>query len=465
MTHAGKRVGDKLAPVLLDHVAKLDFADLPGEAVKYCKLLVMDSLGVTLPGMQAPGCSAVTDLVRAWAGSEGATVLLHGFKAPPPLAALANSTMMHALDFDDTFDLSALHTFVSVLPAALATAEAVGGVDGKKLITALVLGVEVINRISLGIRRPLSWIRSSTCGSFGAAACAGKILGLSRAQMTNALGVVYAQTAGNAQSILEGRLVKRMQPGFAAQAGVTSAFLARAGITGSHDFLEGAYGFYNLYERGEYDPAPVLEGLGQRFSIMDLSLKPYPCCRMTHSAIDAALELRGQVKGQHEQIEALEVKASSMVTEMVGRPFVLGTDPQVDAQFSIPYTVSAALIRGDVFLRDFELPAIQDETVKNLADKVKVKVNPSLPAKDLMHAALTVIMQDGRRFGSRVDTPLGNPAKPLDLKLSREKFNKCLAQSRLVVPRAQVAELLAMIEHLEDVGETSRLARLLQANA
>jgi len=381
------------------------------------------------------------------------------------LAALANSTMMHALDFDDTFDLSALHTFVSVLPAALATAEAVGGVDGKKLITALVLGVEVINRISLGIRRPLSWIRSSTCGSFGAAACAGKILGLSRAQMTNALGVVYAQTAGNAQSILEGRLVKRMQPGFAAQAGVTSAFLARAGITGSHDFLEGAYGFYNLYERGEYDPAPVLEGLGQRFSIMDLSLKPYPCCRMTHSAIDAALELRGQVKGQHEQIEALEVKASSMVTEMVGRPFVLGTDPQVDAQFSIPYTVSAALIRGDVFLRDFELPAIQDETVKNLADKVKVKVNPSLPAKDLMHAALTVIMQDGRRFGSRVDTPLGNPAKPLDLKLSREKFNKCLAQSRLVVPRAQVAELLAMIEHLEDVGETSRLARLLQANA
>ena len=137
-----------------------------------------------------------------------------------------------------------------------------GGVDGKTLITALVLGVDVINRISLAIRRPLSWIRTATCGSFGAAAAAGKILGLDRGQMQNALGVVYSQTSGNAQGLLEGRLIKRMQPGLAAQAGVLSAFLAREGITGSHEFLEGAYGFYNLYERGEYDPAPVTPGFG-----------------------------------------------------------------------------------------------------------------------------------------------------------------------------------------------------------
>lgn len=451
-----------LAPKLLDHAAGLDFSDLPEDVVQYCKLFVMDSLGVTLPGYHAPGCAAVADLIRAWAGGGGATVLIHGFKAPPPLAALANSTMMHAMDFDDTFDASALHTFVSVLPAALATAEAVGGVDGKKLITALVLGVEVINRISLAIRRPLSWIRSATCGSFGAAAAAGKILGLDRKQMANALGVVYSQTAGNAQGLLEGRLVKRMQPGFASQAGVTSAFLARAGITGSHDFLEGAYGFYNLYERGEYDPEPVLEGLGRHFTIMDLSLKPYPCCRMTHSSIDAALELGGQVGEQYEQIQAVEVRASSMVTEMVGKPFVMGDDPQVDAQFSIPYTVSAALVRRDIFLKDFELEAIKDERVNELAGKVKVRVDPELPAKDLMHAAMSVTMTDGRRFETRIDTPLGNPAKPMDLELSREKFNKCLDQSGVPLARTQMEELLAFIERLEEAPEIASLARLMQ---
>ena len=411
MVSLENKKGLDLAPKLLDHAAGLNFSDLPKKVVEYCKLFVMDSLGVTLPGFSAPGCAAVADLVRTWGGGGGATVLLHGFEAPPPLAALANSTMMHAMDFDDTFDPSALHTFVSVLPAALAAAQAKGGVNGKTLITALVVGVDVINRVSLGIRRPLSWMRTSTCGSFGAAAAAGKILGLDRGQMQNALGVVYSQTSGNAQGLLEGRLVKRMQPGFAAQAGVTSAFLARAGITGSHDFLEGTYGFYNLYERGEYDPEPVLEGLGEHFTIMDLSLKPYPCCRMTHASIDGALELRAQVGEQYGQIEAALVKASSMVTEMVGKPFVMGPDPQVDAQFSIPYTVSTALIRGDVFLKDFDLKAIQGEAVNKLAAKVKVEADPKLPAKDLMQAAMTISMADGRRLETRIDTPFRQPGQ------------------------------------------------------
>ena len=198
---------------------------------------------MALAGHNAPGCAAVAALVGSWgAVSGGSTVLVHGFKTSPPLAALANSTLMHALDFDDTLDASALHTFVSVLPAALATAEAAGEVDGKRFIAALVLGTDIICRISFGIQRPLSWIRTSTCGSFGAATVAAKILGLDRDGVTNSLGIVYSQTSGNAQGLLEGKLVKRMQPGFAARAGVTAAFLARAGITGSREFLTGKYG-------------------------------------------------------------------------------------------------------------------------------------------------------------------------------------------------------------------------------
>lgn len=451
-----------LAPKLLDYAAGLEFSDLPEDVVQYCKLFVMDTLGVALPGYHAPGCAQVADLVKGWSGGGGASVLIHGFKAPPPLAALANSTMMHAMDFDDTFDPSALHTFVSVLPAALAAADAVGGVDGKTLIAALVLGVDVINRISLAIRRPLSWIRTATCGSFGAAAAAGKILGLDRGQMQNALGVAYSQTSGNAQGLLEGRLIKRMQPGLAAQAGVLSAFLAQAGITGSHDFLEGAYGFYNLYERGEYDPEPVLQGLGRHFTIMGLSLKPYPCCRMTHSSIDAALELRGRVGEQYEHISAIEVSTSSMVAEMVGKPFVIGDNPQVDAQFSIPYTISVALIRGDVFLKDFDLEAISDPRVKELADKVKVTADPGVPAKDLMHAAMSIIMNDGSRYETKIDTPLGNPAKPMTLELSREKFRKCLEQSGLPLDSNRAEELLSFIERLEEAPEIASLARLMQ---
>jgi len=445
---------------LVNHLEAVNFENLPPEVVRCCKLLIMDSLGVLFPGSLAPGCPEVVEMVKSWGGNPPCSILIRGGKAAPPFAALANSMMMHALDFDDTLDASALHTFVSVLPAALAAAEAVGGVDGKTFILALVLGVDMICRVSLAITRPLSWIRTSTCGSFGAAAAAAKIMGLNSSQMKNALGVVYSQTAGNAQGLLEGRLVKRMQPGFAAQAGVTSTFLSRAGITGSHSFLEGEYGFYNLYERGEYDPKPVTSGLGEHFCIVDLSLKPYPACRMTHASIDAALELRNRWGGSVDDLQEIRVTASKMVHEMVGKPFVIGTNPQVDAQFSIPYTVSAALLRGDVFLEDFEMDAIMDREVKALSERVKVSVDSSLPAKDLLHASMIIKSAKGQAYETTVHTPLGNPNRPMSLEQCKGKFKKCVQYSKIRLDRMD--ELLSMIENLEEMETLEPMTALLQ---
>jgi 2-methylcitrate dehydratase PrpD len=452
-----------LESVLLDRIGGIHYEDLPEEVISYCKLLIIDSLGVTFPGSQAPGCQGVADLTRTWGGTSGSRVLIHGNKTAPPIAALANSTMMHALDFDDTLDASALHTFVTVLPAALASAEAAGSVDGKRLITALVLGVDVVCRLSLGIRRPLSWIRTATCGSFGAATAAGTLLGLNREELANALGVVYSQTSGNAQGLIEGRLVKRMQPGFAAQAGVTSAFLAKAGITGSRHFLEGTHGFYHLYERGEYDPGPVVEGLGEHYTILDLSLKPYPCCRMTHSSIDAALKLRDSIADPISEVEEIGVTASKMVTEMVGKPFVLGTDPQVDAQFSIPYTVSTALLRGDVFLEDFETDRILQGRARQLSERVKVVTDPALADKDIVHSTIAVKMKNGQTHTTTVNAPLGNPANPLNMTQCQQKFTKCLTYSHIDYDESRTKELLAVIEALEDVQDVSVISTLMEA--
>ena len=445
---------------LIDYIYNLTFEDLPQETVNTCKLLIMDSLGVTFPGSRAPGCDAVCGLVKSWRADAGSHLLVHGIKAPPPLAALANSTMMHALDFDDTLDASALHTFVNVLPAALAASEDSEKVNGKQLITALVAGVDIICRLSFAIQRPLSWIRTATCGSFGAAAAAVKLLSRKREDIANALGIVYSQSAGNAQGLLEGRLVKRMQPGFAASAGVTSAFLARAGITGSQEFLQGKFGFYNLYEGGEYDPSAIVDGLGSHFAIMDLSVKPYPCCRMTHSAIDAALSLRPVIDGETDHIAAIEVTASKMVAEMVGKPFVVGANPQVDAQFSIPYTVSAALCRGDVFLNDFTPPAIADPQTRSLAEKVTVVHDTSLEDKDILHAGIRVRMKDDQVHEKSVSAPLGNPDNPMDMQQCRRKFDKCIGFSGIEFDAGRIAELLSMIEDLDHAEDVSQLTSL-----
>jgi len=455
-----EKCGAGLAGQLVELCASTNWDDLPSSAREYTKLLIMDTLGVALPGRQATGCPQVSELAARWGGEPLSTLLFAGKKISPPLAAMANGTMMHALDFDDTLDASALHCMVSVLPSALAVAEAEGPVDGKSFITAIALGVEVICRVSLGVNTPLSWIRTATCGSFGAAATAAKLLGLDQDGLHNALGVVYAQTAGNAQGLIEGRLIKRMQPGFAAQAGVEAAYLAQAGITGGREFLEGPYGYYNLYEKGLYDPAPVVQGLGQDFMINDLSIKPYPCCRMTHSSIDAALELRPGLEGRLEDIAAIEVSASSMVAEMVGKPLVLGDNPQVDAQFSVPYTVAAALARGDVFLGDFEIDAIKEPAVLELARKVTVTTDPLVPAKDLLRADMKVELAGGERREALIEAPLGNPARPMGQAMCRAKFAKCLAYSGLETDPARVEEMLDFITDLDQAKDAGHLAVL-----
>ncbi|MBI9083112.1 MAG: MmgE/PrpD family protein [Desulfobacterales bacterium] len=445
---------------LVDHLVDTGYENLDTETIRCCKKLLMDTLGVTFPGSRAPGSRETATLMKEWQSVTGASVLIHGFTAPPPLAALANSTMMHALDFDDTLDASALHTFVSVLPAALAAGQAgTGGTcTGRDLIAALVLGVDMVCRISLAISRPLSWIRTATCGSFGAAAAAGKILGLNREGLFDALGIAYSQTSGNAQGLVEGRLVKRMQPGFAASAGVTAAFLAQRGITGSRQFLTGPYGFYPLYEVGAFDPAPVVAALGEHQTICDLSIKPYPSCRMTHASIDAALALGDRISDP-ETIERIEVSVSSMVAEMVGKPFKIGPNPQVDAQFSIPYTTACALVRGSVFLGDFEGGAIGDNTIKRLADRVRVTADANLAPKDILPAAMTVTLADGQVLTHYARVPLGNPKNPMSDQQVREKFNRCLEQSGLSMTGATSGELIQMIENLEELSDIGELVR------
>lgn len=445
---------------IVDYIMGTQFGDLPETVVDNAKRFVLDSLGVAIAGSSAPGSKEVVDLVKGWGGKPEATVLIYGGKLPSPAAAMVNSIMMHALDFDDTLDESALHAHVSVLPAAMAVAESVGKISGADLITAVTLGVDLVCRLGLATKRPLSWIRSATCGFFGAAAAAGKIMGLNREQMLHALGVAYSQTSGNAQCLVDGGLVKRMQPAFAARAGVLSAFLAQKGITGARHFLEGQYGFFNLYEGGEYEREALLGDLGEHFEGMKLSIKPYPSCRMTHAAIDAALAIREEHGFEPSDIEEIVVHASKMVYDMVGREFTIRDNPQVDAQFSIPYTVAAALIRGDVFLKDFEESSIRDARVLACAKRVKVIVDPELAERDIMTAHLVLKTKD-KVYPKRIDRVKGNPSNPMSMDDCTEKFRKCVLSSQRPMPGEKVDEILDCLINLEGLKEIRALMGLL----
>ncbi len=440
---------------LINHIVDTQFDDLPQEVRKEEKKFIIDSLGVAIAGSTAPGSMEIVDLVKGWGGKPEATLIAYGEKVPSPWAALSNSTMMHALDFDDTLDDSALHAHVSVLPAALAMAERRGHVSGKELINAVALGVDLVCRLGLATKRPLAWIRTSTCGSFGAAAVSAKILNFDYEKMLRALGIVYSQASGNAQCLIEGGLVKRMQPAFASYAGILSALLAEKGITGPRDFLEGSYGFFNLYENGDYDRERILSGLGKEYGGMKLSMKPYPSCRMTHASIDATLTLLKNHNINPLEIEEVVVRVSKMVFNMVGHPFVIRENPQVDAQFSIPYNVAVGIVKGDVSLRDFEDPVIRDPQVLELARRIRVEIDPNLPDREIMTADLQVKTKDNV-FRIKVDQVKGNPLKPMDMDDCIKKFMKCVAYCKNSVLKERAKEILKILielEQLEDVRD------------
>jgi len=449
---------DAIVERLSTYISKTDYDSLPKEVISETKKFILDTIGVGLAGAREPGCKEVVDLVKKWSSnSAGSTIIYYGDRVSPPEAAFANSVLMHALDFDDTLDSSAMHAHVSSIPAALAIAESKGKVNGKEFITAVTLGVDITCRIGSAILSPLSWIRTATCGSFGASAAAAKILNGGEKEILNTLGIVYSQTAGNAQCLVDGGLVKRMQPGFSARSAVLSAALACQGVTGATNVFMGEYGFFKLYERGKVKEEKVTENLGDHFGVMDLSIKPYPCCRMTHASIDAALELYNAQQIDLEGVAEIVVYVSKMVSDMVGGPFTIRSNPQVDAQFSIPYTAAVALKKGEVFLNDFISDTVRkDSSLFELAKKIRVLIDPELSANDISTANMVIRMLKGESISFKVNTLKGSPLRPMTFNECADKFKKCIEYSQkssLIKNSEIITDFIFNLEKKEDIGE------------
>ncbi|MFH1169734.1 MAG: MmgE/PrpD family protein [Chloroflexota bacterium] len=445
-------------------IVRTRFDKLPRSVVEATKRDIFDTVGTALAGSSAPGSREVVELVQEFGGKEEGTLFVYGGRMPSPEAALANGTMAHALDFDDTHDAAVLHAGVSVVPAAIAVAERLGNVSGKELITAVALGIDVVSRIGLATKCWIGWILTAIYGYYGAAAAAGKLLGLSEERILNALGIAFAQSAGNLECVASGALTKRIQAGFAARGGVLSALMAQKGVTGVKEFLTAGGGVFNLYQRGEYDLEPLTSGLGERFEVTNLSYKPYPCCRWLHTPIDAALALSGQVDPG--RIEKIEIEVGQKAWVSVGEPLEAKLRPRnvVDAQFSIPYTVAVALVKGKVKIEDFTEEAIRDARVLGVSGRVTFKVNSDMEkgvGRGISPTRITVRTKDGKTFSAEADTPKGHPRNPMTDAEFEEKFRDCAAHAVKSLAASRVDAAIKMLNGLENVKDVAELTKLL----
>ena len=414
---------DAIHPIL-NHVAAYRANDLPPRVVRLTKRFILDTLAVSLAGGRAPGCRQILEQLAAWGGKPEAFVA-GGGRLSAPYAALSNSLIGHALDYDDTHEPADVHAFSVVLPAVLACAEVIGEATGPDLITATAIGTDIAYRMGIAIKVYRGWHPSATCGIFGATLAAGRVLGLDRKALHNAAGIAYSLASGNFQCILDGSLTKRLQPAFAARGAVEAAILARCGVTGAKEVLEGKFGFFPLYEAGEYERSALQDGLGERFEVEGTSMKPYPSCRFCHPVVDAVLDMSEEAYVAPEDVESVTVEMPPEAYDYVGGPYQPGDTPQVSAQFSTAYNVAAALLWRRLGPQEISLEAAIDPRVMALAGKVRTVTNDD--PYGFGPVTVTLRPKSGGTRERRVVTAKGHPDNPMTDEECMAKLCACAA--------------------------------------
>jgi 2-methylcitrate dehydratase PrpD len=439
------------------------YENLPSEVVEATKKEILDLLGVALGGASQPGATHVCELVRDWGGKEESSIIGSKRKVPAPNAAQANATMAHALDFDDVHEAAVMHPGIASIPVVMAVGEAQGHLSGKELIASTALGVDMMCRLALATtpgKSPieLGWHLTSLFGFMGSAATAARVMRLDQEKIVDAIGIGYHQCAGNGQCVKDGALTKRLGPGFAIKGGITAALLAKAGVTGSKNTFEGEWGLYCQYMHGDYSREILTADLGKRFEGVNVAIKPYPCCRGMHPAIDAALALTTDQNLRSKDIGEIVLSVTDAHLSLLCQPEDAKRSPRspVDAQFSIPWGVASAIVGKRVGLDDFTESAIRNRDVLEVTRKIRVEVDNALHRSGPEPTRVKVITNDGKVFVKVVENPLGSLERPMSFEDCARKFTDC-AKSLDAGRIERIIELVGQLEQQADIKEMIRL--------
>src|SRR5919106_4567270 len=443
------------------------FDALSDEVVLRTKTLIADAIGTMLAGSCEDGSRILQKYLRQSGGREEATIIAAGFKGCASAAALANAAAGHALDFD-SIQLSAwpetahgirIHPTVPALAAGLAVGEP-RGISGRSLILACVVGIEVACRVTEAIPPDdyqVAYQSTATMGGLGAAAAAGKILGLSQEQLMRAMGLAATMAGGLRENF--GTMTKSFHSGRAAEAGILATGLAESGFTSAPNILEAHRGFF-LAMGGKHDPNQISGKLGTPFFLEDpgLHIKRYPCAILTHPSIKALIELAQAHDLTGEKVRRVGVGVSEVVTSTLNHP-----EPKtgLEGKFSVAFPLALALRKRDVGLNDFTDENVNDPKVIALMKKIAVHTDRSLQESggNEVTAKLTIDLRDDHRIECLATLEKGKAQKWISETELQEKFRAC-AERVLPSDRAQRAfDMLLRLEVVEDIKPLAELVR------
>jgi 2-methylcitrate dehydratase PrpD len=444
---------------LIHFLQGLSLDRVPTDLIARTKVCILDALGCGIFGSEQEWSKIVADEMFAETDSGSSTVIGRTKLLPAPQAALCNGTAIHGFELDDLIAESIVHPAAAVIPAALAAAEAVDASTGR-LLLGIIAGYETMHRVGLALgvepaRR--GFHTTGVVGPIAAAVAAGIVMDLPLEKLLSAIGLAASVSSGikNFATGHGGGMVKRLQLGRSAEAGVRMCQLAERGFAGPPNAVDGTFGLLEVFGGAGAQPTRLTRDLGSKWAVRDVWFKVYPMCGWLHTTVQSILQLRGPEPLLVGDVKAVQVGVSKYAARNNREPSPI--DP-MGAQYSLPYCVATAILGDPRDPAAFTPQAVRNPMTNELARRVEVLVDPEVeavyPAK--FGATVVLTLADGEtRTGCVMDCH-GTPADPCDEQELRNKF------SLLAGKTLPVAQTLAIAECLEDLDEDSPVKRLTQ---
>ncbi len=404
---------------LADFVVRSRAEDIPAAVYTEATRSFLNWIGCAVGGSIHPAIDRAWAAAKPFAGAEQASVLGRKFRTDMLNATLLNGISSHVFDFDDTHLRTIIHPAGPIASGLLAMAET-RPMTGREFLHAFILGVEVECRIGNSVypeHYDRGWHITGTAGVFGAAAAAGKILGLDTLQMQYALGIAATQSSGLREMF--GTMCKPLHPGKAAQNGTFAAFLAKENFTSSERGIEAPRGFAHVAST-KFDPSEIVDNLGKTWEISINTYKPFACGIVIHPSIDACVQLRNAHGLKAADIASIDLKVHPLVLELTGK-----TAPRtgLEGKFSVYHSCAAAIVHGRCGEHEYSDECVADPVIVGLRQKVRATADRAIHEHQV---AAKLTTNDGRVFDLFIEHAIGSLGRPLsDAELDAKVRDLC----------------------------------------
>jgi 2-methylcitrate dehydratase len=447
---------------MADFAINLEYDDIPAPELKEAKRFLLDSVGCALAAVDNEDMAAMYRFIDKLGGTPEASLIGSGTKTNAPNAALMNSLLVRALDYNDIYWEQDPSHPSDIIFGAISPAEAMGR-DGRETLVGILIAYELEMRWCLacfpGVRE-VGW-HHATLTQFVSPFVAGRMYGLDADQMVAAAGISGSShfTLGG---VVAGHLtnMKNTADPLATQAGVLAALMAREGYSGPVEVIEGKEGFQHVIHNVTLKPEILLKELRTHYLITECAYKAFPTEALTHQPISAVLNVMEKHDLIAEDVAEIHIQTTTRGADILSDPSKYDPQTKETADHSLPYCIAAAAADGGLWPTSFEDQKLFDPRIRALLPKIKVVANKEIDSlfPAVKRAIATITTQDGRKFGETVDHAKGSPENPMS---DKEIIAKFRANASGAVSQGRQDEIIEATWNLEDFTDMGDYMRLL----